>query len=156
MRLTRQLTLLGASVKQGRPLSPPPVRNTRERRLFLLECPAQEFRVELLAALITSSCGRYAYRPSLPLAFPPPAQGTGEGGIGQRWHHRFCLCHVVRKLRIWCNWWSVCGGGGHVTTQEVDNKTKRNWASANETLGIILVTLFLKSIITSPLLQISL
>lgn len=86
MWLTRQLTLLGASIKQGRPLSPPPVREARERRLFLHEYPAQECRVELLAAVIASSCGRYAYGPSLPSslpAFPTPARGMMRGlGLG--------------------------------------------------------------------------
>lgn len=116
VRLMRQLTSQGASVKQGRPLSPPPVREARERRLFLHEYQAQECRVELLAAVIARSCGRCAYRPSRsPPAFPSPAGGMRGGpGLGTADIIAFWLvpcCPEVENLTQ-----LVASGRNHVTT----------------------------------------
>lgn len=119
VRLMRQLTSQGASVKQGRPLSPPPVREARERRLFLHEYQAQECRVELVAAVIASSCGRYAYRSSLPpsacLSSSPPAGGTRGGPeLGTADIIAFWLvpcCPEVEDLTQ-----LVASGRNHVTT----------------------------------------
>lgn len=78
VRLMRQLTSQDVSVKQGRALSLLPVREARERRLFLHEYQLQECRVELLATVIASSCGKIH---SLLPPFPPPAGGI-RGGLG--------------------------------------------------------------------------
>lgn len=114
VRLMRQLTSQGASVKQGRPLSPPLAREARERRLFLHEYQAQECRVELLAAVIAGSCGRYAYRPSLPPpAFPPllPQEGWGEGTADIIAFWLVPCCPEVEDLMQ-----LVASGRNHVTT----------------------------------------
>lgn len=120
----RQLTLFGASVKQGRPLSLPPVWEARERRLFLHEYPAQECRVELLAAVIASSCGRFAYRPSLPScvpAFSPPARGTTGGpGLGNADIIALACAMLSGSWESDATGGQWGGGDHHVTTQEVD------------------------------------
>lgn len=132
VRLTRQLTSLAASVKQGRPLSPPPVREAGERRLFLHEYPAQECRVELLAAVIASSCGRYAYRPSLAPSHPLclPFLLLHEG----RWEGRDwatltsslllvpCCPEVGNLMQLVVSWGR---GDHHVTTQEVESREEK-------------------------------
>lgn len=37
---------------------------------------------------------------------PLPRRGSATG-LGRADIIVFCLCHVVRKLRVWCNWWSL-------------------------------------------------
>lgn len=112
VRLMRQLTSQGASVKQGRPLSPPPVREARERRLFLHEYQAQECRVELLAAAVGDTL---IVPPSACLSSSPPAGGMRGGPeLGTADIIAFWLvpcCPEVENLTQ-----LVASGRNHVTT----------------------------------------
>ncbi len=112
LRLMRQLTSQDVPVKQGRALSLPLVR-AWGGRLFLHEYQVEECSAEPLVAVIANSCKLHIPPPSTHththffLILPPsslPCEGLEQSNrIGQSWHHRFCLCYVVRKLRVWCN-----------------------------------------------------
>lgn len=96
----RQLTAQDVPVKQGRALSLPLVR-ARVGRLFIYEYQVEECSAELLVPVISDSCKSSL---SLTLSLSPLVTlhwGSEQANrIGQRWHHRFYRCCVVRKLSL--------------------------------------------------------
>lgn len=95
----------GCACKTRGGIVSPTCERARERKLFLHEYQVEECNAEPLAAVIANSCCKL--RLSLLPPVPPPTARDEKSATGLARADITAFCYVVRKLRVWCNWWSL-------------------------------------------------